>query len=66
VEARAQGVAFNAGELFYAGSPRRNQMRLTFGATPPQRIRRGIKILGGILSRYARRELEQRTAAPLV
>jgi DNA-binding transcriptional MocR family regulator len=66
VEARAQGVTFNAGELFYAGSPRRNQMRLTFGATPPQQIRRGIKILGEILSRCAQRGTGQRTAVPLV
>lgn len=69
VEARTRGVVFNAGELFYAASPRRHQMRLTFGATPPQEIRRGIKILGEILSRNAGRGTEHRRdqeAVPLV
>lgn len=69
LEARGKGVSFNAGELFYATQPRRHQMRLTFGATPPQGIRRGIKILGEILSRKAARETARETdqeAVPLV
>jgi GntR family transcriptional regulator/MocR family aminotransferase len=69
VEARDRGVTFNPGELFYAGSPRRNQIRLTFGAVPPGSIRRGIKILGELLARRLGQGAQRRTdqeAAPLV
>ncbi len=69
VEAQDHGVTFNAGELFYAVAPRRNHMRLTFGSTPPENIRRGIKILGEILSRREGKNAKRRRdpeSVPLV
>jgi GntR family transcriptional regulator/MocR family aminotransferase len=69
VEARDRGVTFNPGELFYAGSPRRNQIRLTFGTVPVGPIRRGINILGELLARRQGPGVPRRTdqeAVPLV
>ena len=43
-------VSYVAGEYFYAeGEPKKNCMRLSFGAIPPDRIRIAMERLGGFL-----------------
>ncbi|MGD8375394.1 MAG: PLP-dependent aminotransferase family protein [Acidobacteriota bacterium] len=68
-EARSRGIVFNPGELFYADAPRRNHLRLTFGAVTVDRIREGIRELGDVLRGFEDRLAAERRgveATPLV
>ena len=69
-EAGGEGVDFNPGDLFYIDSPRRNHFRLTFGGSPPEPTREGVRRLGKILRRFLDRARGQRRtlaeAGPLV
>jgi len=42
-------IAFVPGEPFFAGTPRRNCLRLSFVTVPPERIRAGVEVLGELL-----------------
>jgi len=42
-------IAFVPGEPFFAGTPRRNCLRLSFVTVPPERIRAGVAVLGELL-----------------
>jgi 2-aminoadipate transaminase len=48
-QAIAQNVAFVPGGPFYANEPQLNTLRLSFVTVPPEKIRRGVAILGKIL-----------------
>jgi 2-aminoadipate transaminase len=48
-EAVAQNVAFVPGEPFYANSPARNNLRLSFVTVPPAKIREGVERLGKLI-----------------
>ena len=43
------GMAFVPGSAFYAAAPRNNTLRLSFVTVPPEKIRRGVAILGKLL-----------------
>ncbi len=45
-------VAFVPGEPFYAATPQRNRLRLSFVTVAPDRIRKGVEILGALLREY--------------
>ena len=47
-EAMARGVLYVPGEDFYPDASGKNTMRLSFSASDPERIRRGIAILGAL------------------
>lgn len=49
-------IAFVPGEPFFAGTPRRNTLRLSFVTVPPERIRAGVAVLAEVL----RKRLEAR------
>lgn len=53
-KAIAQHVAFVPGAPFFANEPQANTLRLSFVTVPPEKIRQGIEILGGLLEREAR------------
>ena len=42
-------VAFVPGGPFYANEPQVNTLRLSFVTVPPEKIRRGVAILGKLL-----------------
>ncbi|GAE35640.1 PLP-dependent aminotransferase family protein [Halalkalibacter akibai] len=44
------GVAFVPGEPFYAGTPKRNTMRLNFTHSTPEKIEKGMKLLIEVLT----------------
>ncbi|WP_338764653.1 PLP-dependent aminotransferase family protein [Massilia sp. METH4] len=48
-EAIKEKVAFVPGAPFYANEPETNTLRLSFVTVPPERIRKGIAILGGLI-----------------
>lgn len=48
-QAIAQNVAFVPGGPFYANDPQVNTLRLSFVTVPPEKIRRGVAILGKLL-----------------
>ena len=48
-QAIAQNVAFVPGGPFFANEPQLNTLRLSFVTVPPEKIRRGIAILGKLL-----------------
>jgi 2-aminoadipate transaminase len=50
----AANVAFVPGAPFYANHPQANTLRLSFVTVPPDKIEKGIEILGGILRQAAR------------
>ncbi|NEU31480.1 PLP-dependent aminotransferase family protein [bacterium LRH843] len=49
-EAVEKGVAFVPGEQFFAGTPKKNTMRLNFTHPTPEEIERGMKILADLLA----------------
>ena len=49
-DAIARKVAFVPGAPFYANSPEPNTLRLSFVTVPPEKIREGIAILGGLIA----------------
>ena len=48
-KAIAQNVAFVPGAPFFANEPQRNTLRLSFVTVPPERIQRGIAVLGALI-----------------
>lgn len=48
-DAVSRGVAFVPGEPFYAGKPKKNTMRLNFTHATPEKIEKGITLLGELL-----------------
>jgi 2-aminoadipate transaminase len=50
-QAIAQNVAFVPGAPFFANDPQPNTLRLSFVTVPPERIEKGISILGELLRR---------------
>ena len=48
------------GDLFFVNAGSHSNLRLVFGQEPPERIRKGIRVLGTILKRKLR---EARVAA---
>jgi 2-aminoadipate transaminase len=48
-QAIAQNVAFVPGGPFFANDPQLNTLRLSFVTVPPEKIRRGVAILGKLL-----------------
>ncbi|MBD1381761.1 aminotransferase-like domain-containing protein [Metabacillus arenae] len=48
-EAVSRGVAYVPGEPFYAGTPKRNAMRLNFTHSTPEKIEKGIELLTDLL-----------------
>ena len=51
-EAAAHGVDFMPGTVFYANGEGRRNIRLAYSYTDEEAIRRGVKILGGIIREY--------------
>lgn len=49
-KAVAENVAFVPGAPFYANEPQANTLRLSFVTVPPERIEKGIRILGTLLA----------------
>ena len=49
-EAIANKLAFVPGAPFYANTPEKNTLRLSFVTVPPERIRVGIEILGKLIA----------------
>ena len=60
LEARGHGVLVSRGDLFFVNAGSHSNLRLVFGQEPPERIRKGIRVLGTILKRKLR---EARVAA---
>jgi DNA-binding transcriptional MocR family regulator len=54
MEAQAKGVFVGRGDLFFVDGGTHNNLRLVFAQAAPAEIRRGIRILGGILHRKTR------------
>ena len=52
-QAIAQHVAFVPGGPFFANEPQVNTLRLSFVTVPPEKIRRGVAILGKLLQESA-------------
>lgn len=50
-KAIAENVAFVPGAPFFANDPQANTLRLSFVTVPPERIEKGIAILGELLRR---------------
>lgn len=50
-KAIAENVAFVPGAPFFANEPQRNTLRLSFATVSPERIQRGIAVLGALLKR---------------
>lgn len=50
-EAIAANVAFVPGAPFFANEPQANTLRLSFVTVPPERIEKGIAVLGALLKR---------------
>jgi DNA-binding transcriptional MocR family regulator len=48
--ARAQGVVFAAGDVFFPAAPRTSYLRLNCARAPEPELIRGLEILGGLLS----------------
>src|SRR5690606_9150589 len=48
-KAIAENVAFVPGAPFFANEPQTNTLRLSFVTVPPERIQRGIAVLGALL-----------------
>ncbi|MBS0307790.1 MAG: PLP-dependent aminotransferase family protein [Proteobacteria bacterium] len=48
-EAIAEMVAFVPGAPFYANTPERNTLRLSFVTVPPEKIREGVAVLGRLI-----------------
>jgi 2-aminoadipate transaminase len=59
--AAGHGVAFAAGEAFYARPPAELTLRISFGLTPPEQIAEGAERLGNSL-----RDLLERSVTPLL
>jgi DNA-binding transcriptional MocR family regulator len=55
-------VAFVPGSAFYATQPKLNTLRLSFSATPPDKIREGIRRLGALIEREHNSMTQARTA----
>ncbi len=51
-EAIAQNVAFVPGGPFFANEPQLNTLRLSFVTVPPEKIQKGIAVLGALLRSY--------------
>lgn len=67
-QAEREGVAYLPGSVFAVTRPANNALRLSFGGSTPDDIRRGIEILGSIFSKEqaARRRAEWEPMAALV
>jgi 2-aminoadipate transaminase len=52
-KAIAQNVAFVPGAPFFANDPQANTLRLSFVTVPPEKIEKGIAILGELLRKEA-------------
>jgi 2-aminoadipate transaminase len=50
-EAIAQNVAFVPGGPFFANEPQLNTLRLSFVTVPPEKIQKGIAVLGALLKK---------------
>lgn len=50
-KAIAENVAFVPGSPFFANDPQANTLRLSFVTVPPERIQRGIAVLGALIRR---------------
>jgi 2-aminoadipate transaminase len=50
----AAGVAYVPGAPFYAQTPRRDTLRLSFVTVSPERIEAGVALLGGVLAEALR------------
>ncbi len=65
-----RGVSFTPGEVFLAEPDGRHHFRLCFGSQPPEIIREGVALIGGLLrervGRSARRIKQQADWVPLV
>lgn len=48
-EALKRKVAYVPGSAFYANTPKKNTMRLSFVTVPPEKIKEGIKVLGTLI-----------------
>ena len=55
-KARERNVVFTPGRYFYLQAAESNTMRLGFTTLPEEKIKKGIRILGGLI----RREIGQR------
>jgi 2-aminoadipate transaminase len=66
--AERDGVAYLPGSVFTVSRPANNALRLSFGGSAPDEIRRGMEILGGIFSteQAARRRAEWQPMAAMV
>lgn len=53
-QAIAENIAFVPGAPFFANEPQPNTLRLSFVTVPPERIEKGIAILGALLARALR------------
>lgn len=53
MQAIEQNVAFVPGGPFYAGTPSRNTLRLSFATVPEDRIQAGIAVLGKLIRQQA-------------
>jgi 2-aminoadipate transaminase len=51
------GVGVAPGGVFHAGRPRGSHVRLSFSMQPPERIERGVEILGAVLQAHLGRRL---------
>ena len=59
-QAIAQNVAFVPGGPFFANEPQLNTLRLSFVTVPPEKIRRGVAILGKLLREASRADCARR------
>jgi 2-aminoadipate transaminase len=50
-KAIAENIAFVPGAPFFANEPQPNTLRLSFVTVPPERIQRGIAVLGALIER---------------
>jgi 2-aminoadipate transaminase len=57
-----RGVAFVSGEVFYAATPRRRTLRISFGLTPPDALHEGVERLCAVVKDV----MVQRSARGLV
>lgn len=56
-KAIAENVAFVPGSPFFANDPQANTLRLSFVTVPPERIQRGIAVLGALIRRESEKLL---------
>ncbi len=59
-EALERGVGFAPGHAFFPEAVRHGYMRIAFSAQPPERIERGMEILGDLMHTHLARRARQR------